>query len=103
MPKRASAAQRGYGEKWRLARLTFLRHNPWCRLHRARGERVPATVVDHIKPHRGDRRLFWDKENWQGLCEHCHNSTKRAMELQGAACDASGYPADARHHWNRRS
>ncbi len=31
------------------------------------------TVVDHIKPHRGDRKLFWDRGNWQPLCEHHHN------------------------------
>ena len=32
-----------------------------------------ATVVDHIKPHRGDKKLFWDRGNWQPLCEHHHN------------------------------
>ena len=28
---------------------------------------VKATVVDHIRPHRGDKELFWDKSNWQGF------------------------------------
>ena len=32
-----------------------------------------ATVVDHIVPHRGDQKLFWDRGNWQPLCEHHHN------------------------------
>lgn len=32
-----------------------------------------ATVVDHIVPHRGDQKLFWDRSNWQPLCEHHHN------------------------------
>ena len=32
-----------------------------------------ATVVDHIKPHRGEQKLFWDRSNWQPLCEHHHN------------------------------
>jgi 5-methylcytosine-specific restriction endonuclease McrA len=27
-----------------------------------------ATIVDHIKPHRGDQNLFWDQTNWQALC-----------------------------------
>lgn len=31
------------------------------------------TVVDHIVPHRGDQKLFWDRGNWQPLCEHHHN------------------------------
>jgi predicted ATPase len=25
---------------------------------------VQATVVDHVMPHRGDQRLFWDEANW---------------------------------------
>lgn len=35
---------------------------------------MKATVVDHIVPHRGDDRLFWDEENWQALCKNCHDS-----------------------------
>ncbi|WP_223251991.1 HNH endonuclease signature motif containing protein [Paracoccus mutanolyticus] len=27
-----------------------------------------ATLVDHIKPHRGDKALFWNWNNWQALC-----------------------------------
>jgi 5-methylcytosine-specific restriction protein A len=40
----------------------------------------PASVVDHIKPHRGDRKLFWERSNWQPLCQHHHSSTKQRME-----------------------
>ena len=35
--------------------------------------RTPATVVDHIVPHRGDPQLFWDESNWQPLCKACHD------------------------------
>ena len=31
-------------------------------------------ALDHIIPHRGDRRLFWDRNNWQALCKSCHDS-----------------------------
>lgn len=31
------------------------------------------TVGDHIVPHRGDQKLFWDRSNWKPLCEHHHN------------------------------
>ena len=34
---------------------------------------TPATVVDHIVPHRGDHALFWDEQNWQPLCKSCHD------------------------------
>ena len=29
--------------------------------------------VDHIIPHRGDQKLFWDRNNWQALCKPCHD------------------------------
>lgn len=41
-----------------------------------------ATEVDHIIPHRGDQQLFWDTNNWQGLCKPCH-SRKTAQEDGG--------------------
>src|SRR5262245_12823912 len=31
-----------------------------------------ALDVDHIQPHRGDARLFWDRTNLQALCSPCH-------------------------------
>lgn len=35
---------------------------------------MKAEVVDHIVPHRGDGKLFWDEGNWQALCKNCHDS-----------------------------
>lgn len=35
---------------------------------------MKAEVVDHIVPHRGDEKLFWDESNWQALCKRCHDS-----------------------------
>jgi 5-methylcytosine-specific restriction protein A len=43
---------------------------------------VPAAVTDHIIPHRGDKRLFWDANNWQALCLSCHGA-KTAREDGG--------------------
>jgi 5-methylcytosine-specific restriction protein A len=34
---------------------------------------VPATIVDHVVPHRGDQRLFWDQGNWAPACKSCHD------------------------------
>ena len=39
----------------------------------AEGKYVKATVVDHIIPHRGDQKLFWDRGNWQALCKRHHD------------------------------
>jgi len=43
------------------------------------GRYTRATVVDHIKPHRGDRELFWDQSNWQALCK-AHHDKKTGLE-----------------------
>lgn len=73
--KRPSAAKRGYNHAWRVARVEFLKIHPVCRMC---GK--PAAVVDHITPHRGDDRLFWDRMNWQPLCVSCHNQRKQKIE-----------------------
>ena len=70
---RENAASRGYGSQWRTARARFLRNHPLCAACMKQGKLIPATVVDHIIPHRGDKKLFWDESNWQPLCESCHN------------------------------
>lgn len=72
---RPSARERGYTAEWERERKAFLSANPTCKRCGA-----PATVVDHIVPHRGDRKLFWDKSNWQPLCTRHHSRTKQAAE-----------------------
>jgi len=70
---RGTSAQRGYGSAWQKARAYFLRSHPLCKECEGEGKVVAATVVDHIKPHKGNKKLFWDKLNWQSLCAPCHN------------------------------
>jgi len=78
--RRPSASRRGYDVHWRRARADFLAANPHCVMCRAEGRQTQATVVDHVQPHRGDPALFWDRSNWQGLCDTHHSSTKQAQE-----------------------
>jgi 5-methylcytosine-specific restriction protein A len=77
-----TAPERGYDWKWRRAREVYLREHPLCR--RCEGENLvtPATVVDHIQPHRGDMTLFWQESNWQPMCKPCHDA-KTAREDGG--------------------
>ena len=70
---RENAAARGYDGRWKSARRAYLQRNPLCAECRRADKLTPATVVDHIVPHRGDMRLFWDKTNWQPLCKDCHD------------------------------
>ncbi|GIV49880.1 MAG: hypothetical protein KatS3mg038_0401 [Candidatus Kapaibacterium sp.] len=76
-PPRPSSAERGYGGSWRRAREKYLQANPLCVACLAAGKYTPATIVDHIIPHRGDARLFWDVNNWQSLCASCHSRKTR--------------------------
>ena len=50
-----------------------LLREPFCRECVRRGIRTTATVVDHIRPFRGDWALFVDKTNHQSLCKSCHD------------------------------
>ena len=67
------ATQRGYTRRWKKERAAFLFRYPLCAACLAAGLSVLASVVDHIRPHRGDMRLFWDVTNWQSLCKRCHD------------------------------
>ncbi|KMQ75291.1 HNH endonuclease [Marinobacter subterrani] len=80
--ERGSSAKRGYGNKWKKARLTFLSYHPLCTECDRQGRTTAATDVDHIVPHRGDPKLFWSQSNWQALCRSCH-SAKTAREDGG--------------------
>ncbi|MFG1332532.1 hypothetical protein V5F41_14960 [Xanthobacter autotrophicus] len=71
---RPNARQRGYSTKWDKARAGFLAKHPMCSCG------AKAVVVDHIRPHRGDTNLFWDRKNWQPLCVRCHSSRKQSEE-----------------------
>ncbi|MCE5267221.1 MAG: HNH endonuclease [Planctomycetaceae bacterium] len=75
---RANAQQRGYNSVWQRKSKVYLREHPLCAECQRRGRVTVATCVDHIVPHRGDRRLFWDEANWQGLCAPCHSIKTRA-------------------------
>lgn len=79
-----AAQQKGYDARWRKYRSWFIRQvecSECGRNHalcegecRAKGLVVPTYAVDHKRPHRGDKVLFWDHANHQGLCQAEHNA-----------------------------
>lgn len=84
--QRPSSTQRGYGARWQKASKAYLQAHPLC-VDPSKPKRHPlivvaATEVDHRIPHKGDMALFWDSDNWQGLCHDCH-SYKTAREDGG--------------------
>jgi 5-methylcytosine-specific restriction endonuclease McrA len=60
--------------------------HPVCKFCLERGIVTAANVVDHVVPHKGDWTDFVTGE-LQSLCEPCHNSAKRQIELRGYRCD----------------
>lgn len=71
--ERDGAFARGYNAKWQKARKLFLTAHPFCVECYKEGVMMQATVVDHIIPHRGDEKLFWNRDNWQALCKRHHD------------------------------
>ena len=81
--QRGNFRERGYRAGWDQAAAAFKREFPMCG-QRPGGEKpvgsrcfdegkaTPAYAVDHIRPHRGDAALFWDRANLQSLCRSCH-------------------------------
>lgn len=39
-----------------------------------------SPVVDHVIPHHGDERLFWDINNLQAVSKEYHDGEKRSQE-----------------------
>ncbi len=81
---RANSNARGYTRGWSRRRTRFLRQYPLCGMRaggrppvmsvcHAEGRTTAGTIVDHVVPHRGDRALFDNEENWQTLCAACHS------------------------------
>lgn len=85
---------------WRHRRAQQLSKEPACAYcRRFDGRLVPATVADHLVPHRGDSALFAGP--LQSLCATCHASRKQQQERGGIArgCDSAGIPTDPAHPW----
>lgn len=63
--------------RFRWMRDAFMRSHPFC----AQCGDL-ATILDHVVPHRGIARLFWDQANWQSLCTKCHGIKTAAETLR---------------------
>lgn len=76
---RPSSRERGYTTEWQKERAAFLARpeNRLC----ACGCGQVANVVDHIIPHKGDMKLFWNRNNWQPMHSSCN--TRKAIASEG--------------------
>lgn len=71
--------------RWRRLRWQVLREALFtcARCGANRGDDTSQLVADHIRPHRGDEALFWDRANLQCLCKPCHDGAKQSEERRG--------------------
>lgn len=73
---------------------------------KARGIVIPVEIVDDIRPHHGDERLFFDRAKLQSLCKSCHDGLKQSNEKRGRdwlpdVNPVTGWPRDPMHPANR--
>ena len=89
---------------WQRLRADQLAAEPLCAFCLLLDRITPATVADHVKPHRGDPDAFFTGK-LQSLCKHCHDSTKQAEECNGYndLVGEDGWPVDPRHPTNQTS
>lgn len=64
---------------------------PLCEYHARLGQYVPASIADHIIPHKCDPELFWQGK-LQSLCNDCHASVKRRLEKAKERCLRDKHP-----------
>jgi hypothetical protein len=64
-----------------------------------RGKTIPAEVVHHLDPPKGDRNKFFTNK-LQSLCKLCHDFYCQQVEKGGGfhrEIGTDGYPTDSRH------
>ncbi len=55
---------------WKRLHDFILARDPICKVC----DRAPSKVADHIRDHKGNNNLFFDRNNLRGVCKPCHDS-----------------------------
>ena len=76
--------------RWRNLRLAQLAREPLCQRCLCFNMTKAGYHVDHVIPHRGNRKMFFDASNLQSLCQSCH-SFKTVEEQRGVFLDYREY------------
>jgi 5-methylcytosine-specific restriction protein A len=104
-PEAAAYRKLYKGARWSRLRLAHLATHPLCaRCLKMKPRRLtPATVVHHVKEHKGDLTLFYDPANLESLCAQHHDRDAQSEERKGYSTEvgADGWPTDVRHPANR--
>jgi 5-methylcytosine-specific restriction enzyme A len=71
---RPRECSRLYDYRWTRYRAVYLAEHPLCVECLRAGVAEPATVIHHVRDHRGDAALFWDQGNHVAICKRCHDA-----------------------------
>ena len=77
--------------RWLAIRAAQLRDEPLCGMCAADGRVEPATVCDHVEPHRGDAARFFAGP-FQSLCKWHHDGAKQRAERAAQTTPKSSRP-----------
>jgi len=78
--------------RWNKMRRAQLQKQHMCECPHCKGKGLIANVVDHVIPHRGNSRLFWDTKNLRSMNMKC---AEEGHDLNGA-------PLSDDHPWNEK-
>src|SRR6516164_5308300 len=98
MPYRPEAHRWYCTARWQQRGRDQLIIEPLCRFRLEAGRDTPATVADHLVPHRGDFTAF-RLGPLRRFCADCHNRLNRTNAPR-APVRADGTPSDPKHPWN---
>jgi 5-methylcytosine-specific restriction endonuclease McrA len=85
-------------KRWKRRAKLQLTLEPLCAGCLRHGVVAPATIADHVVPHRGNEQEFWFGK-LQSLCGSCHSGEKAEVERRGFSCaiGPDGWPIDEKH------
>ena len=95
--ERNSTNSKIYNSRWRRVSKTYLKEYPLCVQCRKEGRLTPATEVDHIIPHKGDMKLFWNKNDSNMINPIAYLSIEE-IEVEGKKILHSYVPESSQVH-----
>lgn len=61
-----------HSTRYRVAIGVYKSENPLCERCLKENRMVPVYIVHHKIPHEGNAELFWNRDNWESVCNPCH-------------------------------
>jgi 5-methylcytosine-specific restriction protein A len=63
-----------HSTRYRVAISIYKSEHPLCERCEKVGKVVPVYIVHHKIQHKGNWELFWSRDNWESVCNDCHEA-----------------------------